>query len=388
MSAEAARIDATRERMGALREAIERDVADRRYWGAAVRVIQRGETVLDVTHGAADAAGERPLRPDSVFTIMSLTKAFINVLVLRAVEQGRFALTTPMVELVPGFAGAPRDRATIAHFLTHTTGMPGVWEARPDLDLDDLDPIVAAVLAGVHGAVEPGTRCDYAPMANHVLMAEALRRTDPAGRSINDMLEQDLFEPLGMHDTRLGIRAHLRDRHAGLDDRGIFPIRHRSRQVEGDHGLFFAERHEMVWAGAASTLDDLSRFARMLAAGGELDGVRILSPVMLRLARRNHTGDLPNELYRTVALRAGYEPPPASLGLGFSLRGDRLVRSQFGTLASPETFGNYGAGSTQYWIDPELDLVFVALTTGLMPAAANIDRFQRLSDLAIAAADS
>jgi CubicO group peptidase (beta-lactamase class C family) len=107
---------------------------------------------------------------------------------------------------------------------------------------------------------------------------------------------------------------------------------------------------------------------------------------MIRLARRNWTGELRNEIYRAVALRAGYPPPPAYLGLGFSVRGDALVHHQFGTLTSSETFGNYGAGSTVFWIDPELDLTFVGLSAGLLPQAQNIDRYQRLSDMAAASA--
>jgi CubicO group peptidase (beta-lactamase class C family) len=95
---------------------------------------------------------------------------------------------------------------------------------------------------------------------------------------------------------------------------------------------------------------------------------------------------MPNELYKGVALRSGWEPPPAYIGLGFSVRGERIVHHQFGTMTSPETFGNYGAGSTMFWIDPELDMTFACLTAGVMTQAANIERFQRLSDLAVAAA--
>lgn len=68
------------------------------------------------------------------------------------------------------------------------------------------------------------------------------------------------------------------------------------------------------------------------------------------------------------------------------MRGDRIVRHQLGTLTSPETFGNYGAGSAVYWVDPELDLTFVGLTAGILAQAPNIDRFQRLADIAVSAA--
>ncbi|WP_345750851.1 serine hydrolase domain-containing protein [Microbacterium rhizophilus] len=373
------------DRLDLLRGVVEDDIAQRKYWGTAITITQHGRTVLDFATGHVDEAQTTPLATDTVFSIFSVTKAFINVLILRAVELGRLALTTRVSEIIPEFSGAPRDRATIYHFLTHTNGLPGVWEPRPGLYFDDLTEIVEAVIENIHGASEPGTRCDYAPMANHALLGEVLRRIDPAKRSINDILEQDLFIPLGMDDTRLGIRPHMRDRHAFPDFRGIVPIKELSRNHPGDHGIFGAETQEAVWMGSASTTRDLTRFADMLRRGGELDGVRILSPVMVALARRNHTGTLPNELYKTVALRAGREAPPAYIGLGFSVRGDALVTHQFGTLTSPETFGNYGAGSTVYWIDPELDATFVGLSTGLLAQAPNIDRFQRLSDIVVGA---
>jgi CubicO group peptidase (beta-lactamase class C family) len=168
--------------------------------------------------------------------------------------------------------------------------------------------------------------------------------------------------------------------------RGIVPVKALSRSKPGDNGLYAAESNEAAWMGAASTTGDLFRLAEMLRRGGELEGTRILSPRIIQLARQNHTGDLPNELYKAVALRAGYAPPPAYIGLGFSVRGDRIVDHQFGTLTSSETFGNYGAGSSMFWIDPVLDITFVALSSGLLPQADNIRRFQQLSDLVVGAA--
>ena len=68
------------------------------------------------------------------------------------------------------------------------------------------------------------------------------------------------------------------------------------------------------------------------------------------------------------------------------LRGEGIYHHFFGTLASPRTFGNFGAGSSLFWVDPEKDLTFVCLTSGVMEEAPNILRFQRLSDMAHAAA--
>ena len=77
---------------------------------------------------------------------------------------------------------------------------------------------------------------------------------------------------------------------------------------------------------------------------------------------------------------------PAYLGLGFSLRGEVIGHHLFGTLTSAQTFGNYGAGTTLIWVDPELDMTFVGLCTGVMTSGDNIDRWQRLCDIAVSAA--
>jgi CubicO group peptidase (beta-lactamase class C family) len=374
------------DRLGVLRQTIERDVDRGLYWGAVLKIARHGELVFDEAIGYGDEQRANPLRVDSVFSIFSATKAFVNVLVLRAIERGQFALTTKMADLVPEFGGAPRDRATIFNFLTHTTGMPGVWEPRPGLLLDRLEDAVEAVCRYIQGVEEPGTRCDYAPMANHTLLAEALRRTDPAGRDFVTIVRQDLFEPLGMSDTSFGVAEHMHARHVVPDMRGIVPIMSRSRENDDPNGLYTASYNEAAWVGAASTTGDLLKFMEMLRGEGTYQGTRILSSRTVRVARQNWTGDMPNELYKAVALRAGYPVPPACIGLGFNVRGTKIVNTQLGTLTTPGTFGNYGAGSVLEWVDPELDITFVALTAGLLDQARNIERFQRVSDLVVAAA--
>jgi CubicO group peptidase (beta-lactamase class C family) len=375
------------ERLAHLEEVVRADLDAGLYHGASIQVARHGRLALDLVAGHADEARTKRLEGDTVFTIFSVTKTFINILALRAVELGRFALTTPMAESSPEFAGAPRERATSCDCRTHTAGLPGVWEVRPGMPMDRLGDIVDAVCADLHGVVEPGSRGDDSPMVNHALLGEALRRTDPKNRTIDEILHADLFRPLGMSDTALGIKPHMRDRHAFPDMRGNLTIRHTSSTTPGDQGLFAAESNQATWVGAASTTRDRMRLAEMLRNGGSLDGVRILSPRMIEMARQNWTGDLPNEIYRAVALRHGYPPPPAYLGLGFTVRGHGVVRHIFGTLTSPETFGNFGFGSSIYWVDPRLDLTFVALTTGLLGQAANIDRFQRLADIVVGAAE-
>jgi CubicO group peptidase (beta-lactamase class C family) len=375
------------DRLANLQELIKEQTESGYYYGAAIKVARHGETVLDLAEGFADKDRTQPIRTDSVFSVFSITKCFINVLTLRAIELGRFSLTTRMSELIPEFSGAPRDRATIFHFLTHTTGMPGVWEPKSGLMLDELEDAVSAVIEFIHGKQEPGERCDYAPMANHTLLAEVLRRTDPAKRSIQQILIEDLLEPLGMTDTNLGIKPHMRDRHVIPDMRGTVPITSPSRTSPGENGLYTAESNGCTWAGGASTTGDLQKLMEMLRRGGTAaNGTRVLSPGTVELARQVWTGDLPNELYKTVALQRGYAVPPAAIGLGFNVRGEGVFVTQLGNLTSPQTFGNYGAGTGLVWVDPVRDISFVGLSAGLLSQSENILRYQKISDMVAAAA--
>lgn len=369
------------ERLDHLREVILADIARGDYFGAVLTVGRGGVTVFEEALGAADAAAARPLTKDDVFSLFSVTKAFTNVLILKAIEEGRFALTTKVKDVLPEFTGAPRDEATFFHLLTHTAGMPGVWTPQPGMYLDRLQELYDASISHVHGVARPGDRCDYSPLVNHVLMGMALVRTDPKGRNYQTLLHEDLFAPLGMNSTSMGLRADLKPRHIAPDMRGTVPIKHLSRNIEGDHALFEDPEVEAPHVGCAATCGDLWRFADMLRGEGELNGTRILSPATVRLARKVHTGVLPNELYKGVALRAGWEVPPANQGLGFQVRGTGVFHHLFGSLASAETFGNYGAGSTLFWVDPEKDVSFALLSAGVMTQAANIERCQKVSDL-------
>jgi CubicO group peptidase (beta-lactamase class C family) len=373
-------------RLAHLRTVITEDIAAGRYYGAVIAVARAGELGLHEAIGHADQAHSRPLRLDSVFSIFSVTKAITNVLALRSIELGRFALTTRISDLVPEFAGGLRNQITVHHLLTHTSGLPIVFAVRPDMYIDRLDEMVAAVCAHIHPEEPPGERVAYSPLANHVLLGEALRRTDPKRRTYRAIVQEDLLAPLNMRDSSVGLRRDLRARHVVPDFRGNFPITHPGHSNLGPNGAFEEEEAEMPWVGVASTVPDMFRFAEMLRRHGELDGTRILAPATLELATRNWTGERPNELYKALFAQRGWPAAPAYLGLGFALRGTAMCHHLYGTLTSSGTFGNYGAGSALYWVDPLRELTFVCLSAGVMNNLDNIERFQRLSDITVSAA--
>lgn len=373
------------DRLQHLRETIQQDISADKYFGAVVLVAHQGEIALQEAFGWSGADHARKLELDSVFSLFSLTKAFTTVLTLRAIELGQFALTTRVCEVIPEFNGPMRDRITFFHLLTHQSGLPALWIPKPGMFIDRLDEIIAAICQYVRPVDPPGVKCHYSPLFNHALMGEAVRRTDPQQRSYRQILQDEVLTPLGMHDTAIGQRKDLAARHIFPDFRGKPPQEHLSRHNNDPQGAFKDETAEMPWVGGISTVPDLFRFAEMLRRGGTLNGARILSPAMIGLATQNWTGDKPNELYKAVAINNGWEPYPAYIGLGFCLRGELVCPNLFGTLPSPGTYGNYGSGSTLFWVDPETDLTFVYLSAGIMQQAPNIERFQRLSDIAASA---
>ncbi len=373
------------DRLQHLRETIQQDITADKYFGAVVLVAHQGEIALQEAFGWSGADHARKLELDSVFSLFSLTKAFTTVLTLRAIELGQFALTTRVCEVIPEFNGPMRDRINFFHLLTHQSGLPALWIPKPGMFIDRLDEIIAAICQYVRPVDPPGIKCHYSPLFNHALMGEAVRRTDPQQRSYRQILQDEVLTPLGMHDTAIGQRKDLADRHIFPDFRGKPPQEHLSRHNNDPQGAFKDETAEMPWVGGISTVPDLFRFAEMLRRGGTLNGARILSPAMIGLATQNWTGDKPNELYKAVAINNGWEPYPAYIGLGFCLRGELVCPNLFGTLPSPGTYGNYGSGSTLFWVDPETDLTFVYLSAGIMQQAPNIERFQRLSDIAASA---
>jgi CubicO group peptidase (beta-lactamase class C family) len=373
-------------RLELLTAAVERDIAADLYFGGVISVKRGGQPAYLKTFGYSSPGKDRKVAEDSVFSLFSVTKAFTNILIFQAIERGLLTLTTPVAKIIPEFAGGLRDRITVFHLLTHSAGLPTMFEARPGMYIDRLAEVIAAICQVALPIEAAGARVDYAPLFNHALLGETARRVDLKKRSYREILREDLFEPLGMKDTSMGVRRDLKSRHLIPEFRGNYPIQHLGHSNLGPNGAFEEEDAEMPWVGCVSTVSDMMRFAEMLRGAGTLDGRRIVSRALVERARTIWTGDKPNEFYANGIRAAGGIAPPANIGLGFSVRGPQMGTTLFGTLASPSTFGAHGAGTTIFWVDPERDISFVGLMTGLMKTIDNLWRWERLSDIVHAAA--
>jgi len=370
-------------RLQRLQRAIESDIEAQRYDGCEV-VVGRGGTVAFRGHfGWADRTAGRRAEADQPFISMSIGKQFVVALLLNRIERGECALTTPVADIIPEFGARGKARITLAQMLTHTAGMPAMLPPVPPEQTTQLEAVVAATCACLPECL-PGTRVNYSAIVAHAVLAEVVRRLDGSRRRFRDLAREELFAPLGMRTTTLGVPAAVRPR--------LAPVVARDRRL----GLFdpnmlemfsavLDEESEVPAGGYVTTAGDMYRFAEMLRRGGELDGVRILSPATIELIQRNQTSDRPNSLWDYTHAFRGWEPFPANLGIGFFLRGPGVHPTPFGLLASPQTFGGLGAGSNVFWIDPVRDVSYVFLSSGLMEDSYSIERHQRLSDLALAA---
>ena len=375
-----------KDRLKHLVKVMEDDIAMGKYYGGVCCIGRHGEIGIHEAVGHAYKEQQNPVQKDNVFSLFSLTKAFTNVLVYRAIELGQLAFNTPVVSIIPEFAGGPREELTIYHLMTHQTGIPPIFMLKPGMYIDHLDDVIAAICEVAQVTDTPGVKVDYSPMVAHALMGEMVHRVDPQKRRYRQLVQDEIFTPLKMNDSAIGVRKDLKERKIIPDFLSEIPMTHPGHSDLGPHGAFQEEDAEMPWVGGVSTAHDIYCFAEMLRRGGELDGARVIGPAIIDQATRCRTGDKPNELYKAMALGRGWKPYPAYIGIGFTLRGDQIIHHQFGTLTSPRTFGNHGAGSTLFWVDPELDMSFVCLTSGVMDEGDNTERFQRLSDIAVSAA--
>jgi CubicO group peptidase (beta-lactamase class C family) len=378
------RSDLDKAQLNRLSQAIHQDIEDDVYDGGAIVVARRGIIELHEAIGYANRKENRSLQLDDVFNILSVTKAFTDVIILSFIEQGKLALTTPVTKIIPELEGQNKKVLTVFHLMTHTAGSPPVLFPVEAKQMGNLDAVIKEICK-LDLVMEPGKAVSYSPLWGHALLGEILRRTDDKKRALRDIFQDELFGPLEMKNTALGRRKDLSSR--------IVPIiahdpdfGDMSGEDVEEHNDFITETAEIPWMGAVSTAYDLFRFADMLRRGGELDGVRILSPASVKQATTIQTGKLVNDYYVRVMEEHDVQPPPANIGLDLLIKGKDISPNSMGTLTSPGTYGKFGLGGTGFWVDPEREVTFVFLRSGLLEHYNDTVSYQRLSDMAIAAA--
>lgn len=354
-------------------------------YGASIIVSRGGVIGHRRTYGTV--APERPAADDDLYLAMSMTKSFTAALVLRAIDQGRFTLDTRIAEILPEYGVWGKQHVTVRQLLNHTGGAfatiipapPGITP----LDLGDLAKNVAAWSAQPVAYI-PGTRSSYSPLAGIGILGYLLVVTDPAGRAYRDIAREDLFEPLGMVDTRIG---------GPLDDPRRVPISYtEKRSVSASSktaqllDAAFNEPAEIPAGNAYTTIDDVFRFVELMRRRGDNGTVRLVSQALFDYAAQNHTGDLSNGAWEHERESRGLPDFPANFSLlGGYVRGSGHYPTGAGFTASPGAIYALGGGSTMWMVDPARDLTVSLLTAGFIDGLAHLERACRINDFALAA---
>ncbi|WP_296262747.1 MULTISPECIES: serine hydrolase domain-containing protein [unclassified Pseudomonas] len=359
---------------------IQSDIDQGKHFGASIIVAHRG--VIQHRKCFGTVAPGRAAAPDDLYLMMSLSKSFTAALTLRAIDLGRYTLDTRVADFIPEFAAGGKQRVTVRQLLTHTAGTYASFVPPPPLapsDLGQLARNVAAVSA-LPATNTPGERVVYNPFASYAVLGQLLVVTDPLKRSFRDIAREDLFEPLGMHQTCYGLSP---------DTPGRVPVAFTERNSNANTAqtaallnLHLQEDSEHPAGGAFSTVDDVLLFAEALRPGGALSGKRLISPALQAYAAQNHTGNMGNGAWDAYREAHGLPEYPANFSLlGGYVRGSGHYINGAGFTASPETFYAVGGGSTMWWVDPIREITFVFLSAGFIEGLAHFERLCRLGDL-------
>src|SRR4051812_48774264 len=187
--------------MAAISERVRPLVEGREVSGAVTLVATPDRIVHLDAIGKADIAGDRPMRPDTIFWIASMTKPVTATAVLMLQEEGKLSVDDPVEKHLPEFKGLKTAdgkpaRVTIRHLLTHTSGMGEISadEARGIKDLAGVIPLYVAKPV----KFEPGSKWTYCQSGINT----AARIVEVAsGEAFDRFVERRLFTPLGMKDT-------------------------------------------------------------------------------------------------------------------------------------------------------------------------------------------
>ncbi len=369
-------------RLEKVAQRVKLDIEQSKYDGARILVAHRGETVLDLTVGYAERDAKRLMQSDAVFSVMSISKVMTAIALLQCVERGDLSLLTPVAQIIPEFAKRGKDKVTVGQVLTHTAGLGMAPVALPADEIGVLAKSVAAICE-LPLESTPGELVSYSAMTGFTILAEIVRRLDVKKRPFRKIMADDVLGPLGMKDAAFGLPDRLRKRRV--------PVIVRDNDAPELNRKFLAARDQAVTSetelasGGATfaTASDILKLGEALRLGGALNGNRVLSPAMVRLMTTNQTGLKPNGMMNSSRALHSMPPFPAFLGLGLFLRGEGLFPSHIASLASPGTFGGWGLGSMGFWVDPEREVTFVALTSGVMERIRNLIRFQVIGDMVL-----
>jgi CubicO group peptidase (beta-lactamase class C family) len=314
----------------------EEGLANGAEMGASVCVNVDGQTVVDLWGGYADAAGTRPWQEDTIVNVFSVTKTMAALTALLVADRGDVDLAAPVSRYWPQFAVNGKDGVTVAHLLSHSSGLSGWALPISTADLYDWEK-VTGLLAAQAPFWPPGTASGYHVLTHGYLVGEVVRRV--TGRSVGTVFRQEIAEPLGA-DFHIGLPVGEDARVAELIPPATTTTlfaRPTALQINASTNpqVDVATTRSRAWraaeipaANGTSNARAITTILSVLACGGVAGGRRLLSETGCRRALdvqvegRDLILDLPLRFGLGFAVSNGMMPNPNTLywgGLGGSL---------------------------------------------------------------------
>ena len=366
------------ERLARLNAGMKSLVDQGRLAGAVTMVARHGKLVEFEATGRRDVAAGAPMQKDSIFRIYSMSKPITGVAMMMLFEEGKWQLNDPVAKYIPEFANLKvfatdehnnmtlKDQThpvTMRELMSHSGGFTyGLFSNTPVdklqreadvLNIDNtLDEFIKRV-AKLPLNAQPGTEWHYSISVD--IQGYLVQKL--SGMPFDEFLEKRIFKPLGMIDTGFYVPKEKLSRFAEFytyDQDGHLQA---IKTTEGLNHDFSAKPAFLSGGGGlVSTSADYMRFCQMLLNGGQLNGIRLLSPRTV-------------ELMRTNVLAPGLPilSPGAGFGLDFAVYTDPVAA---GGYYGKGTFFWGGAAGTWFWIDPASDLIVVGMIQQLAGTGA------------------
>ena len=346
------------------------DVDSKRLPGAVLLIARNGKIAFFDAVGYQDRAAETPMKKDSIFRIASMSKPITTVAAMILAEEGKLELAAPVAQYLPEFkdvkvgpeGAAPKRPMTVQDLMRHTSGLTyglfgnspvdQMYRKAPIFNANSLADMVKTI-ASMPLLHQPGEFWEYS------VGVDVLGRVVEvvSGMDLDSFERERITGPLKMNDTGFWVKPASVSRLAKADGPPNAPFEDATQKPKVFSG----------GGGMLSTAGDYARFSQMLLNGGELDGVRILSPKTIALMTSDQLA--PNvERHTPVAMAIGpFGPVPemgTSFGLGFAVRTDAGRNPLPGSVGDFSWGGIYG---TIFWVDPSEKLLAVMMTQAPRP---------------------
>lgn len=397
----------SQQRLDKLTAHMNQAVEDGTMVGGLGMIARNGKVVYSETYGQSDREANKPMKEDTLFRIYSMSKPITSVALMMLYEEGKFFLNDPISMYIPELANLelaistadgettmvsdgtssktvgegdaskvgqtrqPKRQPTVRDLMLHTAGLSYGFFGNTEVDQQyrknavlanpkgDLQAFVTK-LGKIPLQYEPGTKWHYSVSVDvQGRLVEVL-----SGMRFGEFLEKRIFQPLDMQDTSFVVPNNKLDRLAQIySPKGMgngsdaFLNNTKSSQLvvsppQTNASFLEGAAFESGGGGLVSSAMDYLKFSQMMLNGGELNGVRILSPKTVELMTLNHLGEMP----------MGADNPGIGFGLGF---GVALDVGNIGEIGSVGEFAWGGAAGTKFWIDPVEKLIGIFMVQSI-----------------------